>query len=351
MRFVCPECKSDVESSSPFCPECGCPMEYIKSNQTWERSNYSASTNPQELLEAAEYGNPIAMYWLGYCMYYGKNEFNVNKIGAAQLLAKAGELGFDKAKQDFEIMFSGNNTTKPPYLNTSNTKAPLHDLLESFDSIVVFDLETSGLSVEENHIIQISAIKVVSQKGNPFIAEILDEHVKLPEEVKLSPKITALTGITDEILEKYGKPQQKVCQDIIDICQENRTLLVAFNAQFDMCFLRELFYRNYQLNFFSKLHAIDALTVFKDRHEYPHRLEDAIKAYKLNDKVSNSHNAFDDAMSLFEVLKAMDIECADLKKYVDLFGYNPRYGISGKPLRGVKYCAQPYNDTRRVYEM
>ena len=29
-NFVCPECLSEVGRSKEYCPDCGCPIEYIK---------------------------------------------------------------------------------------------------------------------------------------------------------------------------------------------------------------------------------------------------------------------------------------------------------------------------------
>lgn len=88
---------------------------------------------------------------------------------------------------------------------------------------------------------------------------------------------------------------------------------------------------------------LDSLTVYKDRRAYPHKLANAIVAYKLEDKVQNSHRAIDDVAALFEVCKAMDDERADLLEYVNIFGYNPKYGVSGFRLDGVTYWPQRFN--------
>ena len=44
-----------------------------------------------------------------------------------------------------------------------------------------------------------------------------------------------------------------------------------------------------------------------------------------------------------EVLKAMDDEREDLGSYVNLFGYNPKYGVSGRRIVGVRYEPQSFN--------
>ena len=45
----------------------------------------------------------------------------------------------------------------------------------------------------------------------------------------------------------------------------------------------------------------------------------------------------------------MEQEKADLEKYLNLFGYNPKYGISGKPIGSVTYKPQPYNPVNPLY--
>ena len=95
---------------------------------------------------------------------------------------------------------------------------------------------------------------------------------------------------------------------------------------------------------------LDALTVYKDRRQYPHKLENAIVEYNLSDKVVNSHRAIDDTLATVEVLKAMDDECSDLDKYINIFGYNPKFGVSGKKISSVTYVPQGYTRYCKLYE-
>jgi len=94
---------------------------------------------------------------------------------------------------------------------------------------------------------------------------------------------------------------------------------------------------------FGRIDWLDSLTVYKDRRAYPHKLANAIIAYDLTGKVQNSHRAIDDVLALFEVLKAMDDEREDLGSYVNLFGYNPKYGVSGRRIVGVRYEPQSFS--------
>ena len=46
----------------------------------------------------------------------------------------------------------------------------------------------------------------------------------------------------------------------------------------------------------------------------------------------------------------MEKECNDLDKYINMFGYNPKYGINGAKISSVKYLPQPYNLKKKLYQ-
>ena len=50
------------------------------------------------------------------------------------------------------------------------------------------------------------------------------------------------------------------------------------------------------------------------------------------------------------VLEAMGEEKDDLLNYVNIFGYNARYGLEGKPIGSVTYRPQGYEPGRPIYE-
>ena len=223
----------------------------------------------------------------------------------------------------------------------------LQTLLRTYDAVVIFDTETSGLDAEKNQIIELAAIRVeAAESGLPRIADSMDDFIKLPEGELLDPKIVELTHITDAMLQEEGKAEADVAarfHQLItgrpDLCR--RVLLAAHNAQFDLLFARQLL-RGHRLGV--ELAFLDTLTVYKDRAPYPHKLEAAITHYKLENKVKNSHRAIDDTCALLEVLKAMDAEREDLHSYVNVFGYNPKYGVSGHRIDGVDYWPQRFNN-------
>ena len=224
----------------------------------------------------------------------------------------------------------------------------LRNVFKKYAAVVFFDTETSGLDADTCQIIELAAIRVEqTQYGTLRMAGHADIFVKLPEGQKIPEKIVELTGITDELLEAEGVTEAEAAATFTDLIRNDkgRVLLVAHNAQFDLLFAKAMLWRHKGdgEEMLEAADYLDSLTVYKDRRAYPHKLANAIAAYKLEDKVQNTHRAIDDVAALFEVVKAMDNERADLLNYVNLFGYNARYGVSGYRIPGVKYWPQRFN--------
>jgi DNA polymerase-3 subunit epsilon len=66
--------------------------------------------------------------------------------------------------------------------------------------------------------------------------------------------------------------------------------------------------------------------------------------------VVNSHRAVDDVVATVAVMEEMEKERNDILRYVNLFGYNAKYGISGKPIGSVTYKPQAYDPPKPLYE-
>ncbi len=224
----------------------------------------------------------------------------------------------------------------------------LSSLLDKYKSIVVFDTETTGLDFSSDQIIELAAVKIIkNERDKIVICDEMDEFISLPEGEKLDPFVVNLTGITDEMLREKGISMTLAAKRFFDMSCDGPTLLVAHNAQFDLMFTRNLLRG---CKYSCKLDFLDTLTVYKDRRPYPHKLKDAITAYGLDGKVQNSHRAIDDVKALVEVLMAMDAERPDLEQYINLFGFNQKYGISGEKIRGVRYVPQNFHDKKTLVE-
>lgn len=161
--------------------------------------------------------------------------------------------------------------------------------------LVVFDLETTGLDIVNDRIIQLSYIKV--HPDGKEERESLFVNPKKP----IPPLVSELTGITDEIvkdapafeeLSSYLAEKFKGCD------------FAGYNSNhFDVPMLAEEFFRA-GINFdFSKCRLIDAQTIF---HKMERRnLAAAYKFYcgrKMEDDFE-AHRADQDAEATYRVLQ------------------------------------------------
>ena len=218
--------------------------------------------------------------------------------------------------------------------------------LMGYDALVVFDTETTGLSPVQNRIIELAAIRIDANGEDE-----MDLLIKLPAGERIPEKITDLTHITDEMLETDGVGEAEAAERFAQMLRGEGILMIAHNAQFDLGFVRSFISRNRDNTpgleqSFERADYMDTVTILKDRKAYPHKLCDAIENYGLQGQVENSHRAVDDCKALYEVVKAMYAERDDLAEYVNVFGYNPRYGVSGQRIGKVSYYAQSFHNNK-----
>ena len=228
--------------------------------------------------------------------------------------------------------------------------ANFETLFSKYDRLVLFDTETTGLLFSRDEIIEFAAVVVERIDGQPRVVREYDELVSLSPGGFVPPKITELTGITTQDIRERGLPKTRVCRDIAEMIAGN-TLLLAYNAHFDLSFLFYLLLRHGDPAILKGKDKLDLLTVYRDRREYPHKLCNAIDAYGLTGKVKNSHRAVDDVIATVAVMEEMEKEKPDLERYVNLLGYNPKFGIDGKPIGSVTYKPQPYSPHPPLYEL
>ena len=226
--------------------------------------------------------------------------------------------------------------------------ANIGNIATKYDKLVIFDTETTGLAFNRDEIIEFSAVVLETRNGQAFVVQEYDNLVQLTPGNTVPPEITQLTGISTADILARGIPKEQLCRDIAQMMAGN-TLLLAYNAHFDLSFLFYLLLRNGDPTILQGKDKLDLLTVYKDRRPYPHRLCNAIEAYGLSGKVVNSHRAIDDVIATVAVMEAMAAEKDDLECYVNLFGYNPKYGIDGKPIGSVTYKPQKYHNANQQF--
>lgn len=227
--------------------------------------------------------------------------------------------------------------------------AQLEKLFQKYDRLVIFDTETTGLIFSRDEIIEFAAAVVEQRDGKVQVIEEYDELITLSPGGFVPPKIQQLTGITNADIRERGIPKTRLCCDIARMIAGN-TLLLAYNAHFDLSFLYYLLLRDGDPTILKGKDKLDLLTVYRDRRSYPHKLCNAIESYGLSGQVVNSHRAVDDVLATVAVMLEMEKERDDLESYVNLFGYIPKFGIDGKAIGSVIYKPQPYDSPVPLYQ-
>ena len=203
---------------------------------------------------------------------------------------------------------------------------------------IFFDTETTGLNSYSCQIIELSMITVID-------GETVEEYDKFVRYDSLLPeRIVSLTGITDKLLSEDGVDEKVIAEDLKERLSEG-TLMIAHNCQFDLSFIYNLlrkYYPNAADEIVESLNWLDSLTVLKDRKDFPHKLIDAAEHYDI--EYVNFHRGIDDTIALINVVREMRKERDDLKEYINIFGYNPKYGVQGKRFGFIEYKKQYYHN-------
>ena len=220
----------------------------------------------------------------------------------------------------------------------------LTSLLDRFDPILVLDTETTGFSCRNDEIIELGFARL--DRSGELREE--DYLLRLSPGRSLPPRITELTGITAEMLRREGVEKAEAAEALCAALDGETPLICAYNAQFDLGFLYYYLQPLGRTEVLRRCRFLDVMAIYRDRRDYPHRLENAVAEYAVEGR--NTHRACDDAHATLQLLLAMERERNDVGEYINLFGYNPKYGVPKPRIGSVRYEPQPYERTKLLYE-
>ena len=218
-------------------------------------------------------------------------------------------LALEKSKSDLKVLYG----IEGYYVNDT-ARCIFGENLPAFDGeMVVFDVETTGLSNRTCKLIEIGAVKI---KGG----EVIDRmDIFVDPEAPIPPEITALTHISDDMVKGASREREAVKQ-FLDFIGDD--MLVAHNANFDIGFIRAACERQ---GFEFNNAYLDTLGL--SRYVNPelknHKLDTIVDYYKLGE--FEHHRASDDSEVLsrifFEMLSRLKSEgITDFYRAIDAMG-------------------------------
>jgi len=172
--------------------------------------------------------------------------------------------------------------------------------------LAFFDLETTGINVARDRIVEISVVKLQPDASEEWFTKRLNPGIPI------SPQATAVHGITDDDVKDCPSFREigRSLAKFLEGCD-----LAGYNAiRFDIPLLAEEFLRE-GIDFdVRKRKYVDVQVIF---HKKEQRTLSAAYAFYCNKELSDAHSAKADTQATYEILKAQIDRYDDIKNDVD----------------------------------
>ncbi|WP_339321302.1 PolC-type DNA polymerase III [Paenibacillus sp. FSL W8-0194] len=167
---------------------------------------------------------------------------------------------------------------------------------------VVFDIETTGLSITNSKITELAAVKMHEGKEIGRYATFVNPHEKIPYHIQ------QLTNITDEMV-KDAPDLEPVLKEFVEFVGD--AVLVAHNARFDVGFIQASL-KEYGMPLLDNP-ALDTLELARLLHPgmKNHRLNTLADKYKV--LLESHHRAIDDTVALAGILNGLLADAEKIK--------------------------------------
>ena len=190
-------------------------------------------------------------------------------------------------------------------------------------SIAFIDLETTGINVTTDRIVELSVLKISPNGKEEWMTTRVNPEIPIP------PKTTAIHGITDA--DVANSPSFKEVGKTLALFLEGCDL-AGYNAiKFDIPVLAEEFLRvNIDFNF-KKRRYVDVQVIF---HKKEQRTLSAAYLFYCKKELEGAHGSKADTAATFEVLKSQldrynDLE-NDIEKLADFSSFNSNVDFAGR---------------------
>ena len=173
--------------------------------------------------------------------------------------------------------------------------------LNLFRPLCFFDLETTGINITNDRIVEIGILKIFPDGKTKEINKLVNPEMTIPKEV------SDIHGITNDRVDSMPTFKQ-ISKEIYSFIKDSD--LAGFNSdRFDIPLLVEEFLRA-EIDFnFKKMLTIDVQTIF---HKMEQRTLSAALKFYCKSENEKAHSAMNDTRATYDVLMAQ------LEKYSDL---------------------------------
>ncbi len=189
--------------------------------------------------------------------------------------------------------------------------------------IVFIDLETTGISVSNDRIVEISLLKITPDGKEQWITARINPEMPIP------PQATKIHGIGDKDI--ADAPTFREVAKNLAIFLEGCDLAGYNSMKFDIPLLAEEFLRtDTDINFLKRKY-VDVQVIF---HKKEQRTLTAAYQFYCNKELKEAHSSKADTSATYEVLKAQldtykDLE-NDIDKLADYSSYNDLVDFAGR---------------------
>jgi DNA polymerase III subunit epsilon len=189
--------------------------------------------------------------------------------------------------------------------------------------IAFLDLETTGINVSTDRIVELSVLKISPNGKEEWMTTRINPEMEIP------PKTTAIHGITNADI--AGSPTfREVARNLaafLEGCD-----LAGYNAiKFDIPVLAEEFLRaNIDFNFMKRRY-VDVQVIF---HKKEQRTLSAAYQFYCSKELQDAHSSKADTLATFEILKSQldrykDLE-NDVERLADFSSFNTNVDFAGR---------------------
>jgi DNA polymerase-3 subunit epsilon len=189
--------------------------------------------------------------------------------------------------------------------------------------IAFIDLETTGINVTTDRIVELSVLKISPNGKEEWMSTRVNPEMPIPA------KTTAIHGIKDEDVAK-SPTFKEIAKNLASFLEGSD--LAGYNAiKFDIPVLAEEFLRvNIDFNF-RKRRYVDVQVIF---HKKEQRTLSAAYQFYCKKELEGAHGSKADTQATFEVLKSQldrykDLE-NDVEKLADFSSFNSNVDFAGR---------------------